>query len=295
VLCNGPNAEVSEELREGGGQVVGVEATGVGKNPGVAAAEKGLLEADAGVFDTGDDAVRMNADKGDDGRAPASDFSLEAPAAGAKFVVGEFIRAGGGAFDDVGDAEPKVEKKRSLKGGKKARSESAVVKSGPEAIARAAEVAADGGGVEAGVDAREEDDEVFGRKIRDDLVTRGENLGFAGFPGNDQCPMHRAASSKGILRQSEDCSEAISGRRESHLPVAAKVTVRPGIKRGRSYYDFNCASVLSPSQNAIGMSSRATPPGRRILPLAEVQSAGFASAIEPIAHHSFRQARQQCR
>ena len=62
---------------------MGVEATGVGKNPSVAAAEKGLLQADAGVFDTGDDAGRVNADKGDDGRAPASDFGLEAPAAGA--------------------------------------------------------------------------------------------------------------------------------------------------------------------------------------------------------------------
>jgi len=134
----------------------------------------------------------VNADKGDDGRAPASDFGLEAPSAGAKFVVGEFIRAGGGALDDVGDAEPEVEKKRSLKGGKEARSESTAVKGGPEAIARPAEVAADGGGVEARVDTREENDEVFGRKVRDDLVARGEDLGFAGFPGSDQCPMHLA-------------------------------------------------------------------------------------------------------
>ena len=194
MLCNGPNAEVSEELREGGRQVVGVEATGVGKNPSVAATEKGLLEADAGVFDTGDDAVGVNADKGDDGGAPAFDFGLEAPAPGAKLVVGEFIRAGGGAFDDIGDAEPEVEKKRSLKGGEEARSESAAVKGGPEAIARAAEVAADGGGVEAGVDAREEDDEVFGDEIRDELVVCAEDLGFGGFPGSGQCPMHKAAS-----------------------------------------------------------------------------------------------------
>jgi hypothetical protein len=199
VLCNGPNAEVSEELREGAGQVVSVEATGIGKNPSVAVAEKGLLEADAGVFDTGDDAVRVNADKGDDGRAPASDFGFEAPAAGAKFVVGEFICAGSGALDDVGDAEVELKKKGILKGGEEARGESAAVKSAPEAIARAAEVAADGGGVEAGVDAREEDDEVFGRDIRDVLVARGEDLGFAGFPGCDQCPIHRAASLKGIF------------------------------------------------------------------------------------------------
>ena len=115
MLCNGPNAEVSEELRERGGQVVGVEATGVGKNPSVTVAEKGLLEADAGVFDTGDNAVGVNADKGDDGRAPASDFGLETPAAGTKFVIGEFIRASSGALDDVGDAELEVKKKGSLR------------------------------------------------------------------------------------------------------------------------------------------------------------------------------------
>src|ERR1700722_2353702 len=144
MFRNGPNAEVSEKSREGGGQVVGVEAAGVGKNPCVAAAEKGLLEADAGVFDAGDDAVGVNADKGDDGRTPTSDFGLEASAADAKFVVGEFIRTGGGAFDDVGDAKPEIEKKSSLKGGKEARSEAAAVKGGPEAVARAAEVAAGG-------------------------------------------------------------------------------------------------------------------------------------------------------
>jgi len=138
VLCNGSNAEVSEELGEGGGggQVVGVEATGIGKNPSVAVVEKGLLEADAGVFDTGDDTVGVNANKGDDGRAPASDFGLEAPAAGAKFVIGEFIRAGGGALDDVGDAELEVKKKGFFKGGEQARGESAAVKGGPEASGR---------------------------------------------------------------------------------------------------------------------------------------------------------------
>src|SRR4051812_46641667 len=50
VLCIGPNAQVSEEFRQGGGLVVSVEATGVGKDPSVAATEKGLLQADAGVF-----------------------------------------------------------------------------------------------------------------------------------------------------------------------------------------------------------------------------------------------------
>src|SRR5277367_1800478 len=116
VLCNGPEAEVSEELCEGGGLVVGVDAAGVGKDPGVAAAERGLLEADAGVSDAGDNAVGADADEGDDGGAPAFDFGFEALAAGAKFVVGELIGARGSALDDVGDSEFEVEKEGFFKG-----------------------------------------------------------------------------------------------------------------------------------------------------------------------------------
>ncbi len=195
MLCNRPTAEVCEELREGGGQVVGVQSAGVGKNPSVAAAEELLLEADSGVSYTRDDAVGVNAYKGDDGWTPAPDFRQEAPSAGAQLVVGEFIRARGGAIDDVGDAELEVEQKRFFKRGEKTRSEPAAVQGGPKAVARAAEVAADGGGVEAGIDAREEHDEVFGCEIRYALVARSEDLAFAGFPGSDRCPVHMAASS----------------------------------------------------------------------------------------------------
>ena len=197
--CNGPEAEVSEEFCEGGGLVVGVEAAGVGENPGVAAAEGGLLEADAGVFDAGDYAVGADADEGDDGGAPAFDFGFEAPAAGAKFVVGEFIGAGGGALDDVGDAEFEIEKEGFFKGGEETRGEAAAVKSGPEAVAGAAEVVADGSGVEAGVDAGEQHDEVFGDEIRDKLVVRGEELGLGGLPGGGHRPVHRAAYLEDIL------------------------------------------------------------------------------------------------
>ena len=155
VLCNGPGAEVSEELFEGGGKVVGVKAAGIRQDPGVAATEAGLLEADAGVFDAGDDAVGTDADEGDDGGAPAFDFGLETSATGAKFVVSEFIGAGGSAFDDVGDAEFEVEKEGFFKGGEKTRRKAASMEGGPEAVAGAAEMVADGGGVEAGVDAGE--------------------------------------------------------------------------------------------------------------------------------------------
>src|SRR6516162_10983587 len=192
MLCNGPETEVSEELCEGGGLVVGVEAAGVGEDPGVAAAERDLLEAEAGVIDAGDDAVGTDADEGDDCGAPAFDFGFEALAAGAKFVVGKFICAGGGAFDDVGDAEFEVENEGILKGREETRSEAAAVEGGPEAVARAAEVTADGGCVQAGVDAGEEYDEVFGNEIRDELVARGEELGLGGFPGGGQCPIHNS-------------------------------------------------------------------------------------------------------
>src|SRR5262249_51904176 len=193
VLRNGPKAEVSEELCEGGGLVMGVEAAGIGKNPGVAAAEGGVLEADAGVFDAGDDAEGPDADKGDDGGAPTFDFRFKTLAAGAKFVVSEFIGAGGGAGNGVGDAEVEVEREGAFKGGEEARGEAAAVERGPEAVAGAAEVAADGGGVETGVDADEQDDQVFADEIRDGLVVRGEELRFGGFPGSGQCPIFSVA------------------------------------------------------------------------------------------------------
>ncbi len=131
----------------------------------MAAAEGVLLEADAGVFDAGDYAIWSDADEGDDGGAPAFDFGFEALATGAKLVVGEFIGARGSALHDVGDAEFEVEKKGLFKGGEEARREAAAVEGRPKAVARAAEVAADGSRVEAGVDASEQDDEVFGDEI----------------------------------------------------------------------------------------------------------------------------------
>ena len=109
VLCDSPEAKFSKELCEGVGLIVGIEAAGVGKHPGVAAGKERLLQTNVSVFDTGDDAVRVDADKGDDGRTPASDFGRKTLATGAKFVVAEFISAGGGAFDDVRYAEFEVE------------------------------------------------------------------------------------------------------------------------------------------------------------------------------------------
>jgi len=170
----------------------------------VAPAEGVLLETDAGAFVASDCAVGANADEGDHGRTPAFDFGLEALAARAKFVVGEFIGARGWTFDDVRNAESELKKERPFKGREEARSEFAVAEGGPEAVTGPAEMAADGGRIEAGIDAGEEDDEVFGDKIRDALVVRGAELGFGGFPGGGQCPIHAAVSLEGIL---EDCAK----------------------------------------------------------------------------------------
>ena len=155
------------------------------------AAEEGFLETDVGGFDAGDYAVGVNADEGDDDGSPAFDFRFEELAAGAEFVVCEFIGTRGGSPDDVGDAEAEVEEERSFEGGEESRRESASVEGGPKSVAGAAKVAADGGGVEAGVDTGEEDNEVFGGEVGDEFVMRGEDLGFGGFPGRDYFQSHR--------------------------------------------------------------------------------------------------------
>ena len=66
---------------------------------------------------------------------------------------------------------------------------------GPEPVAGATEVVADRSGVEAGIDAGEEHNEVFGGEIRHAFVARGQELGFGGLPGDGQCPIHRSPGS----------------------------------------------------------------------------------------------------
>src|SRR4249919_1936316 len=67
----------------------------------------------------------------------------------------ELVRAGGGARDDVGDAEPKAEQLLLLIGPEDAPGEAGAVQGRPEAVAGPGEVVPGGGGVQAGVDARE--------------------------------------------------------------------------------------------------------------------------------------------
>jgi hypothetical protein len=194
VLGRGPQTEVPEKPGEVGGLVVGVEAAGIGEDPGMAAAEEILLKADAGALDAGDDAVRTDSNERDHGGSPPSDLGFEAPPAGAQFLVGEFVGADGGPFDDVRDAESEVEKERVLERREESRGEAARMKGGPEAIAGAAEVAANRGGVEAGVNAGKENHEVFGDEVRDALASCREELGLRGFPGSWYDPILHSLS-----------------------------------------------------------------------------------------------------
>ena len=82
--------------------------------------------------------------------------------------------------------------------------EAAAMKRWPEPVARPAEVATNGGCVEAGINAREQDNEVLGHKIRHTFGVCGQELGFGRFPGCRQCPIHKTAS-EGIFWQSEGC------------------------------------------------------------------------------------------
>jgi hypothetical protein len=147
MLRGRPSPQRSKKFCQRGGLIMSVQAAGVRKNPGVAAAEEFLLQADAGLFVARDDSVGTKADEGDDGWTSTLDFRGEQSAAGAEFVVAEFIGAGRCPSDDIRDPELKVEQGIAFKRREEARCEAAPVQSRPKAVAWAAEMMPDRGGV----------------------------------------------------------------------------------------------------------------------------------------------------
>ena len=176
MLRQGPDAKLSEELREHSGLVMGVQAAGIREHPGVTAAEGLVLKADAGILVAGDNAIRPDANKGDDGGSPAFDFRLEALTAGSQFVARQLIGAGGCALDDVRDAELEVEKQCFFKRRKESWRKAAAVQGRPKAIAGPTKVMADGRGVKAGVDPAEQHAQPRRDYVGDGLVARREEL-----------------------------------------------------------------------------------------------------------------------
>jgi len=183
VLGDGPESQIAEELGEGGRLVIGVQSARVGEHPGVASAEAVFLQADPRVFDTTHDPIRADTDEGDDRGSPASHFGFESPTAGAQFVVGQFIGPDRRAIDDIRDAVIEIEQEIAFKRRIEPRRKSAAVQGGPEPVAGPAKVPADGRSVKTGIDAREQNNEVFGKQIRNALVARGQKLRLGRFPG----------------------------------------------------------------------------------------------------------------
>src|SRR5436309_3230137 len=101
------------ELGEFGGEcgelVVSVEAAGVGQYPEARAGDRVGLGADCGLGAVETGAVGGDSDDGDVVGRVCGGEGGEAGGAGAEFGGGEFVGAGGGAGDDVGDAEAVVE------------------------------------------------------------------------------------------------------------------------------------------------------------------------------------------
>ena len=166
-----------------------VEAARVGQNPHPRAGRRRRLRAGdrAGVAERGP--VGGDAGDGQDAGAVAVDESGQPVGAGLQFGGGELggLRAGPG--HQVGDAQAVAGQQVLLGRGQQARSEPGQVQGRPEPVARAGEMPAGRGGVQAGVDAAEEHPEQCPR--------RREDIGDRTVPGRLQVRRARARGHRG--------------------------------------------------------------------------------------------------
>ncbi len=144
-----------------------VESGGVGQDPNLGPADGFGLETELGFFAVEGDAVGSDADDGDETRLIAEDFAGEDFSAFAKLVGAELVGHGGGAGTHVGDAKVPFQEAMGVERGDEGRREAAFVHGRPEAVAGPCEMVADGGGVQAGVDADEEDVEIGSDDVGD--------------------------------------------------------------------------------------------------------------------------------
>ena len=115
---------------------------------------------------------------------------LERAAAGAQLVVIELGGRGGRASDKVGDAKAGSKQLGTIPRGQHAVREAGGFEGPPEAVARSSEVLAGGAGVEAGVDAAEQDAQARGDQVRDDGVLRRHELLARRPPGSIEVTGH---------------------------------------------------------------------------------------------------------
>src|SRR5215813_1941980 len=171
-------AQPGELPGEGGCGPVGVQTAGVGEHPYPGVPDGPVLRAHRRV------AVAERRPVGGDphDREPAwlqsRDLLVQYVGTLDELLGAELVRAGGGAGDDVGDAEPEPEQLLLLVGPEEAVGEAGAVQGGPEAVPGPGEVAPGGGGVEAGVDAREDHAQAGRDDIGDRPVPRRVEVGL---------------------------------------------------------------------------------------------------------------------
>ena len=111
-------------------------------------------------------AISADAHNGEITRFITKNFAREDRAAFDELGRRELVCRGGGARDDVRHAATIIQQQRVFVRRQKARREAGAVDRGPEAVSRTSEVMADRGGVQAGIDAAEQDVEA----VRDDVA-----------------------------------------------------------------------------------------------------------------------------
>src|SRR6186713_2512441 len=148
------HAEVVDEILD---PVVGIEAARVRKHPGQRLTGWGVLASDGRLRPTEPDAIGADAEDGHGPWPVADDLGHELASAALELIRGELVGAGRGPRAQVRDPDTETDQRGVFARGEEPRREAGGVHRLPEAIPRAAEVVADRGRVEPGVDAAEED------------------------------------------------------------------------------------------------------------------------------------------
>ena len=208
---------------------MGIEAARVGQYPQFGAGQGLWLAADADVLIAKRGSERPDAEHDHHSRAVAAQLGEQLPSAAGDFPGAEFAGRGGGAVDDVGDANAGFQQLALFLRRQLPRGEAGAVQGRPEAVAGAGEVLAEGGRVQAGVDADKQDVETGGDDVGYALAARGLQLRGAGAArrGRVSGACARARACRGRLRAGRFRHSAVSRRR---TPVPSRQC--PG--RGRA-------------------------------------------------------------
>jgi hypothetical protein len=149
--------ERPEYLRQIGQLVIGVEPAGIGQDPHHGVVQPLRLKAERRSRALEGKTVGADPDHCHRARSKAADLPEEPPLSGPQLIRRELGRGCRRARHQVGDPNAILEEKFLLPGLQEPAGKAAGVESGPEPIARPGEMMAGGGGVESGIDAREED------------------------------------------------------------------------------------------------------------------------------------------